>query len=253
MENEVIGENQVLNTPPDSGSSEEGEKLIPASRVNEIVQHSKLKEQKKMQHEIDRLNAENASLRGASPAINPAVTQGLGNMVDVQQVARDAANAAVQQSDARYQKQREEDNQRREQEQLERETTQVISQLGAKVAAGKGRYEDFDAEVGSVDFRPYPRVLLLASQSDHAADVMYELAKNPEKMSRIEQAYKDSEVNGQKVFNNFVNGIKTNVDAITQAKRETTNLPLDQMRPSTAGADSGGKASFNELKRKYRV
>lgn len=63
-------------------------------------------------------------------------------------------------------------------------------QARAKIAADKGRYEDFDATVRSIAFmRDTPELITALRTMDNATDVLYFLGKNPRIADQIDQMH----------------------------------------------------------------
>lgn len=145
------------------------------------------------------------------------------------------------------------DNWSREtQERADAEAAQrIVSSYKEKIAAGKEKYEDFEAVTNNVDMRYYPNVVqLLAEYVDNSSDVLYELAKNRTKLHQIESVCAHNPQDAIYEIRRLADSIKAN-DQSSQMKH--AHVPLSQQRPSNTGTDSGSSLSIRDLKRKYRA
>lgn len=141
---------------------------------------------------------------------------------------------------------------REAQERADAEAAQrIVSAYKEKIAAGKEKYEDFEAVTNNVDMRYYPNVVqLLAEYVDNSSDVLYELARNRTKLHQIESVCAHNPQDAIYEIRRLADSIKAN-DQISQIKH--ANAPLSQQRPSNTGTDSGNSLSIRDLKRKYRA
>jgi hypothetical protein len=103
---------------------------------------------------------------------------------------------------------------------------------------GKDRYSDFDEVM--TDFEPtaFPQVALLAAHLENTPDVMYELAKNPNKLVQINTLAERSPKMAERMLKELSDSIIKNQEAV-----ENTVLPkapLSRLKSSTTvGADTG--------------
>lgn len=127
----------------------------------------------------------------------------------------------------------------------------VIAQYNDKIAAGKGKYQDYDNVTGNLQMQYYPNVVhLLAEQVDNSADVLYHLAANRDKLYRLESLSGHNPADAVYEIKRLSDSIKANEQSSTL---KHANAPLSQQRPSNTGTDSGGALSMTDLKRKYRA
>lgn len=132
----------------------------------------------------------------------------------------------------------------------EREAQRIVQEFLGKVVAGKDKYNDFDQVVGDVELAQFPNtVQLLHGYVDNVSDVMYELARDPIKMAQLETLARTSQKGAVKAIQSLSKSIKDNQDGM---KMRTSKEPLDQLRPSNTGTDSG-EPSVRDYRRKYRV
>lgn len=126
----------------------------------------------------------------------------------------------------------------------------VIAQYNDKIAAGKGKYQDYDNVTGNLQMQYYPNVVhLLAEQVDNSADVLYHLAANRDKLYRLESLSGHNPADAVYEIKRLSDSIKANEQSSTM---KHANSPLSQQRPSNTGTDSGGALSWTDLKQKYR-
>ncbi len=116
--------------------------------------------------------------------------------------------------------------------------------------AGKDKFEDFESVTSNVAMQYYPNVVqLLAEHVDNTADVLYHLAKNRDKLYRLESLSGHNQTDAVYEMKRLAESIKANDEAL---KTSNPNAPLSQQRPSNTGTDSGATLSMTDLKRKYR-
>ena len=126
----------------------------------------------------------------------------------------------------------------------------IVGMFRDKVLSGKDRFEDFESVTGNVALQYYPNVVhLLAEHTDNTADVLYHLAKNRDKLYRLEALSGHNSVDAIYEIKRLSESIKANEEG---SKVRHPNAPLSQQRPSNTGTDSGGALSFADLKRKYK-
>lgn len=127
---------------------------------------------------------------------------------------------------------------------------QMENQYVQKLEAGKSAYPDFDEKVKILDLGGKNRDLIpLLNFADNAADVIYDIATNPLKLSNFRRLA--MEVSPQAAFNemrNLSESIKKNQNA---ANQKTPNPPLGQIKASVTGTDNGS-STIQDAKNKYR-
>lgn len=126
----------------------------------------------------------------------------------------------------------------------EAEVTRVANEFLSKVATGKDKYQDFD-EVANVDFGRFPYSVHLANSVDNTADVVYELGKDRTKLAQLENLAERSPQDAMMQIKRMSQSLKDNEAA---AKIRTPNAPLDRLRPSNAGTETGPR-SVKDMRR----
>lgn len=215
------------------------EKLVPQSQVNEIVGNAKREAAERAVEAYKRQQAQSSQLSN-----EPRQVQEHGNRYmsedDIKRLTGDEIKRHLSQI---------------EQDAAERANVEaanrVVSQFRDKVLAGKDKFEDFETVTGNVAMQYYPNVVqLLAEHVDNTADVLYHLAKNRDKLYRLESLSSHNPSDAIYEMRRLSDSIKSN-DEGNNVKNPKS--PLSQQRPSNTGTDSGGTLSMSDLKRKYRA
>ena len=236
MTEEVALDKEVSPDPVDAADAESSEKMLPVSRVEELVKKAKLKGRDSMQAELDALKAENAQLKNngsmggvALPTIDPeAIKQQI--MDDLRQQMQTA-------------------NEQRAQEELNNEAKKIAETYHNRMSAGKQDYEDFDDVMADFNPAAFPNLVYLASQVDNTPAVMYELMKNPSKWATIAVLSERDPNAAQNMISKLSSSIKANQQA--KASEQDVAPPLSRLSSSTSGQDTGER-SIRDLKKMFR-
>lgn len=223
-------------TPAETAVQKTNERLFTQSELNEIVgraKHDAVESHKRQQ-------AQQGSLQKTHEPQITSVSQKQISEEDIKRLASEELN-----------RQREE----WERQNLERQhadaAQRIVNAYKDKIAAGKDKYQDFEAVTNNVDMRYYPNVVqLLAEQVDNASDILYDLAKNRTKLYQLESACQHNPQDAIYEIRRLSDSIKAN-EQVLQMK--ASNSPLSQQRPSNTGTDSGAALSMSDLKRKYKA
>lgn len=215
-------------------SSVHNERMIPQSQVNEIVgsakrdaaeraveaykrQQTQSAPQAQQQDQSARYSSEDDIKRVAGDEIKRHLTQ-------LEQQAHERANMDA--------------------------ANRIVGMFKDKISAGRDKFEDFEKVTGNVEMQYYPNVVqLLAEHVDNSADVLYHLAKNRDKLYRIEGLSAHNQSDAVYEIKRLADSIKENAQT---SQIKNANAPLSQQRPSNTGTESGA-LSMTDLKRKYRV
>lgn len=236
MDNSVMDNNgaDINQAPVEAVVQKPVERVFTQSELNEIVgraKHDAVESHK-------RQSAQNASHQPSYAEQKPANSQRLLSEDDVKRLTSEELS-----------RQRDEwERQNQEREHAE-QAHRIVSTYKEKIAAGKDRYQDFEAVTNNVDMRYYPNVVqLLAEHVDNASDILYDLAKNRTKLYQLESACQYNPQDAIYEVRRLSESIKANDDA---SRVRTSNSPLSQQRPSNTGTDSGA-LSLRDLKMKYK-
>lgn len=235
MSEEVLG-TEAESNPVDPSVEESQEKMLPASRVEELVKKAKLKGRDQMQAEMDALKAENAQLKNNGSMGGMAVPA-----VDTESIKKQIMD------DLRQQMQ--EANEQRAQDDLNKEAQKIADTYKARMTSGKDAYEDFDSVMSDFNPAAFPNLVYLASQVDNTPHVMYELMKNPSKWATLAVLSERDPSAAQNMINKMSQSIKAN----EQAKTEEQNVPspLNRLSSSVTGQDNG-KKTVRDFKAMFR-
>jgi hypothetical protein len=126
-------------------------------------------------------------------------------------------------------------NEQAEQKAREYAANQLINEFGGKMVAAKERYPDFDQVVGKVNFEKAATLIPWINSLDNSADVMYDIAKHPSKFASLINL-RDQPALAMDELKNLSSSIKTNQKS---KSLPAIDEPLDKIKPSTSGIDSG--------------
>lgn len=239
---DVSNEPMVESTPEVSApevAHEPQEKMIPQSKVNEIVQSRLAKERetlsRKQEQEVQQTYQQPASQE--TPDIGQAVAsefdKRLAEMQRQQQEAQ--ANAEAQ---------------------------KLIESLQTKIEAAASKYEDFEEVTKEVPYTQFPGLLAASNSVDNAGDVLYHLGKNPSKMRELASSFQPviDPYTGQQVANPMASVAMKELRQLSESMRNNElakekgrpGEPLNQIRPSNVKTDSGS-SSIRQLRSKWTV
>lgn len=242
MTDDVALDSEVTaNDPVDAQqeAEQQPEKMLSASRVEELVKKAKLKGRDSMQAELDALRAENEALKSnaggsmggmAVPAVDP--------------------DAITQQVLSALKDQMQKDSEERARAELEKEAQEVAKSYRAKMQTGIEHYEDFNDVMADFNPQAFPNLVFLANQVDNTPHVMYELIKNPTKLTTVAVLAEHD----PKAAQNMISRISASISANQQAKAQEREVPepYGRLSSSKTGQDSG-KPTIRDYKKMYRV
>lgn len=205
------------------------EKMLPVSRVNELVKKAKLKGRDQMQQQLEELQRENESLKQQPPL------GGQGSPVDSEAIRKQVYEDLV----AQLQQQQE----AQAQEQLKQEAQKLATDYHSKMSSGKEQFDDFEEIVADFDPSAFPQIVYLANNTDNTAAVMYELAKNPQKLATLSVLSERDPRAAQAMINRLSSSIKVNEQA--KAQEKSVNAPLNRMQSSPSGQDTKNVNDFD--------
>lgn len=205
------------------------EKMLPASRVDELIKKAKYKGRRSMQDQLDLANQQIEQLKAqAAQAAQASPGQ--------QSLPGDLQEQVV----AILQKQMQEERDRLYQEQLDRESNEIAQNYFGKLAQGKELYEDFEAVTSGFDATAFPQLVYLATQADNTAAIIYDLQKNPAKLAQLAVLVDKSPSMARAEIAKLSQSIKANEEAKRTASQAQD--PLSRLKPSTVGTDNGAKS-----------
>ena len=220
----VLAETPEIEAPQADVVEEVQEKLIPASRVEELIKKAKLKGRDAMQDEVEALRAENQQLKSGGGSMG-----GMAAPIDV--------DALRKQILGDFRQQLQDDEETRVQGELEREARQMAADYETCMGGGKDLYDDFDDIMADFDPSKFPNLVYLATQMENTPSVMYELMKNPSKLATIAVLSSQDPKLAQRQISQLSASIKANEQA--KAAEKEVQSPLSRMKSSPTGRDSG--------------
>ena len=224
-------ENQVTESPVENIVESETEKMIPQSQVNKIVKQrtydaiqAKRELEEKHQKELEAIKA-------------AAQQQSQRN----EQVPRELdANAIYQQVQERF-------NEEMRQRQLKEEMERVANSYLSKMEQGKQAYEDFEEITKEFDPTAFPQLTYLVSGMDNAADVIYDLARNPIKLAGLDRLAEKNPRQAQAELLKLSRSIAENRQAQADENSQSVSTPLDRLQASRISG-SNDKMSISDLR-----
>ncbi len=229
----VASEGQTVQaevTPAQASPEIQTEKVLSQHEVNELVGGAKQKGyQKGYQQALSELQSKQQQPASTpEPQVTQAPHQASSSM---EEIARKAAAEEFTRQTQEYQ-------QRSIQEQQAAEMRRVTSELAAKVNTAAEKYPDFNEVTGKIDFmRHFPDVLQVSNLVENAGDVLYDLAKNPQKIATLRQYMREMPPHlvREEVLKMSAS-IKANENALSQPQ---PSQPLNSIKPSNIGVDNG--------------
>ena len=207
------------------------EKMIPQSKVDEIVRHANANvAQKARQDAITEYQRQHSQQQQKPSTQDSSASHGN----DIQGLVAKQVEQQMHNLQQSY-----------VQRQHEQKAYEISNQFNERLAAVKDAYEDFDTVTQDVAFSQFPNAVMSSMNFDNTGDIMYELASNPSKLQDIESlAMKDAEASQRGQRSNMAakemlkisQALKVNQSAKTA---KTANAPLSHIKPSPTGTDNG--------------
>lgn len=236
MTEEVL-DTEIPSSPVETPEGDQPEKMIPVSRVEELIKKAKLKGRDHLQTELDALRAENETLKQAGSMGGMPVAAPVDEQAIIQKVMADL-NQRFQDA-----------TEQRAKEELQKEAERIANEYNSKMLGGKTAYDDFDDVMSDFNPQAFPNLVYLANQVDNTPDVMYELMKNPAKWATIAVLSERDPSAAKAMLGRISTSIKTNQAA--KAQEKDVAPPLNRLSSSTAGQDNG-RPSLKDMKRMFR-
>jgi hypothetical protein len=214
--------------------AEPAEKMLTQSQVNAIVQREKQQTAARVKQQIEQ-------------EFQQKMEQQQQQEAEAQQQQAQGESKEVN-ADVLYQQVQERFNQEMQQKQMEDQIAQVANTYLQKMNSGKESYEDFESITADFDPTAFPQLVYLIAGIDNAADVVYELSKNPSKLVTLDNLALKSPKHAQAELNRLSQSISANRVAQNEAGDQQVDAPLDRMQPSRVSSGNGGKMSINDLR-----
>lgn len=235
-ENENVG-------APEAPAEEQAEKLLPQSKVNELIGKHKVEAfDKGRQAALMELQAQQAQQAPYAQQQQPPMVQQqsqghLGNM---------AAQLTPEQLQQATQAMWEAQKQAAEQQKAHETVATFYSRIQAAEEKDPGLHDKL-AKVGLVNFH---EIVEMATGHDNTAEIMKELVDHPTKMLEIKQLAQLSPYLARAEMDKLSSSIKLNQQAL--AAEQKVDAPFNQIKTSAYSPDSG-ELSMKDLKAKFRA
>lgn len=237
-ENGVVAENSAQSYSQDAqGASEQAEKMLPQSQVDEIVKRAKSQAVSQYQ----KLHAEQPDYAQRKYGAQSQSTQAPASF-DENNYRKIAAEEA--------QRMRDEIFQQAQSKQQEEQAQRIVQNFYQKVNANKESYEDFDKVTGDLNYQSFPNtVQILAEHVENAGDLLYEFGKDRMKLAQLEllanMSPNDAIAQAQRL-SQAVKERKSAQDHAAQSPKE----PLSKLPPNVNGGASN-TMDWGELSRQW--
>lgn len=227
MEENQVTDNALENTLPP-----EPEKMIPQSQVDKIIKHKTYQASQHQRELEEKHKRELEEIR----AQQQKQTQHNEN------VPRDMdANAIYQQVQERF-------NQDLQQRRLKDEMNRVATSYLSKMEQGKTSYDDFEEITKDFDPTAFPQLTYLVAGIDNAADVIYDLSRNPLKLAGLDRLAEKNPRQAQAELLKLSRSIMENKQAQSDENSSNVAEPLDRLQSSRVSG-SNGKLGIRDLRK----
>lgn len=221
-----MDENQELNTVENVPV----EPMVPQSHVNKLLAREAEKSASKARQDAE------------------ANYQRQLEALQAKQEQRNAEVPREYDANAIYQQVQEKFNEEMLRKQHEAHVSQVADSYLSKMQQGHSTYGD-DFKTAMQDFDPaaFPQLVYLVSGMDNAADIMYDIAKNPMKLASLDALAIKNPRLAHAELTKLSGSIATNKQATQDAGNQETAAPLDRLQPSRT-TQGNGKMSISDLR-----
>lgn len=228
-----MDENQVIETVPTlSDDMEQQEKMLSQSEVNKIVQREKIRAAQSAKREVEERYQRDLEAIQAQSQHQSQRNENIPREID---------------ADAIYQQVQERFNAEMQQKQLEQNLSQVADNYLSKMRQGPEVYDDFEEVTKDFDPTAFPQLIYLVSGIDNAADVIYDLSKNPLKLAGLDRIAEKNPRQAHSELLKLSRSIAENRQALNDAGSQSVSAPLDRLQPSKVSG-SNGKMGIRDLR-----
>lgn len=226
MDNEQI----VTTSEVTSGGADE--KFVPQTEVNRIAGRVRAETAEKTRREVE-----------AEYAAKVAQNSGNGS-VDPERIYEEVSRRVKQDF--------EKEQQNIQQAQQAQAWNAITREYNAKLdkTMRSKEYEDFHEVVGEFEHSSYDMVVYGANKQENTADIIYELAKDPERAIRLEMLGRNDPKGFEKAMDKFSKSVKSNKEAGKKAQSHSAPLSRVKSDVVTTGASTNAD-DYLSLKRRY--
>ena len=227
------------------------EKLVPQSKVDEIVKTVKFAEREKYQRMMNQQQGEAEAMEQAQPQVanQPQVQQQMQQEQQQQMQSQPQIDpdAIAQQALEQFRREQQAQQEAVAQEQYEREMRNVANDYYSKMSDGAKQFDDFDDIMQDFDPSEFPELVILATRLPNTAAIMRELNSNPSKLVTLNALAKQSGKRAESEIKKLSDSIAANEQAQAEARDNQTQPPLDRLQPNRV-TGSNGKMSIRDLR-----
>jgi hypothetical protein len=225
--NKMVDETQMNEI----ATQDESEKMLPQSEVNSLIGRAKAEAQEKARRQLEQ--EFQAKIEELNSQKQNAQQKGMDTKdIDVDKIYEDVHSRFAKEM---------------EQRQYEQHMNNIANSYQTKIDQGSKQYEDFDQVTKDFDPAEFPQLVYLIAGMDNAADILYELNKNPNKLATIDYLSQRSPKRAYAEINNIGKSIAANKAALEEEKASQADMPLDRLTPSNK-TGSNGQMSVSDLR-----
>lgn len=209
----------------------EKERMIPQSQVNKIIKH-KTYEAAQVQRDLEERHQRELEEIKAQLQQQTQRNENVPRELD--------ANAIYQQVQEKF-------NEEMHQRQLKSEMDRIANSYISKMEQGKAAYDDFEEVTKEFDPTAFPQLTYLVAGIDNAADVIYDLSRNPLKLAGLDRLAEKNPRQAQAELLKLSRSIAENRQAQSDENSTQVAAPLDRLQSSRVSG-SNGKPSIRDLR-----
>lgn len=131
--------------------------------------------------------------------------------------------------------------------QLEQEMNHAAQKYTSSLEVGRADYPDFDEVTGDFEPENMPQLTYLMANMDNAADILYEISKNPQKLATLDYLALRNPNKARTELLKLSRSIVQNKQAVAEHQESQTREPLDRLSPSRISGDNG-KMGIKDLR-----
>jgi hypothetical protein len=228
---------QMGGAAPEIQAPAPTEKMLSQSEVNSLIAREKQAAANRARQEVER------EYQQRLEQMQHQQSQGGG-----QGDQRENTGPTQAEADSIYQQVQERFNREMQERQFQQEITNIANNYHAKIEHGKKSYEDFDKITENFDPGAFPQLIYLVSGIDNAADIIYDLSKNPNKLAAIDLLAQRSPKMAHAELMKLSGSISQNMQAKSDNENNPVSQPLSPLTPSRVSAGSNGPMSVSDLR-----
>ncbi|RKZ70518.1 MAG: hypothetical protein DRQ48_00820 [Gammaproteobacteria bacterium] len=263
MNDEIVEDalDDAITTEPDISdeADEKPEKMVPQSKVNALIGQAKKnaaeKARQQVMNEIEQQKAqvfEQAQAQEQMQQAQAAQSAQTAQPAQAAQAPQPTEQEMYESIRQRLMADAEAQRAEQEQQQYTAQATEVARTYMEKMGKGNDKFEDFESVMSGFNPSEFKEIVWLASDLDDTASVMYELAKNPEKLAIMSTLAQKSPEYAKKQLGELQTSIQSNQQALEQAQQSGVQEPLSRIKPSSASGADGQARTVRDFKSMFK-